>query len=388
MMADRIERFYSLDVLRGVAALGVVLWHWQHFFFLGSRLGPYDASQAPLYKYLFLFYDKGWLGVDLFFSLSGFVFFWLYSSRISGSSITAGRFAWLRFSRLYPLHILTLLLVIAELAVARAAGKGFFVYPDNDLKHFLLNLVFAASWGAENGQSFNGPFWSVSVEVFLYGLFFTFCRLLPVRPLFLLLLSLSGYFLLEPHYLPLGRGICSFFLGGGVYLLYSNLLQSKHLREVTWGVVCFAVAGWVLTTSLFAAGFDVTAIQWQSAHVQKNIGRLPMIWVTMVLFPATILALALAETCRGSLGRRIAMVGDISYSCYLIHFPLQFAFYLALSYFGISSATCYTAAFMSLFFSLLIPLSLASYHFLELPCQTFLRGLRWKAVVQPWKMEA
>jgi peptidoglycan/LPS O-acetylase OafA/YrhL len=108
MGENRIERFYSLDVLRGVAALGVVLWHWQHFFFVGSRLGAYDASQAPLYSLAFIFYDKGWLGVDLFFSLSGFVFFWLYSARISEGSISTGRFAWLRFSRLYPLHLLTL----------------------------------------------------------------------------------------------------------------------------------------------------------------------------------------------------------------------------------------------------------------------------------------
>ena len=71
-------RLYSLDALRGLAALGVVLWHWQHFFTKGMGL-PYHAETLPFFGLLFPFYRFGWLAVFLFFSLSGFVFFWLYA---------------------------------------------------------------------------------------------------------------------------------------------------------------------------------------------------------------------------------------------------------------------------------------------------------------------
>lgn len=54
---------------------------------------------------------------------------------------------------------------------------SYFVYPNNDIKHFLLNLFFASSWSFESGHSFNGPIWSVSVEVLLHALFFFCSRL-------------------------------------------------------------------------------------------------------------------------------------------------------------------------------------------------------------------
>lgn len=99
------QRFRSLDALRGVAALSVVLWHWKHFFFVGYALPvDFDEAAQPLYSLLRVFYDFGWLAVDLFFLLSGFIFFRLYSQRIENRDISAARFSAHRFSRLYPLH--------------------------------------------------------------------------------------------------------------------------------------------------------------------------------------------------------------------------------------------------------------------------------------------
>ena len=48
----------------------------------------------------------------------------------------------------------------------------------NDLKHFLLNLAFASYWGFQDGQSFNGPSWSISAEILVYVLFFGLSRLI------------------------------------------------------------------------------------------------------------------------------------------------------------------------------------------------------------------
>ena len=106
------NRFYGLDISRGFASLSVVFWHWQHFAFVGTSL-PQDfmRESLPLYEILRLFYEKGRLGVDYFFLLSGFIFFWRYRESIKDKMVSARAFFVKRFSRLYPLHVLTLLIV-------------------------------------------------------------------------------------------------------------------------------------------------------------------------------------------------------------------------------------------------------------------------------------
>lgn len=70
------DRFYSLDVARGIAALSVVFYHWQHFFLPYNQLGKLlDIDKQPFYKYFFMFYLDGGYAVPLFFCISGFIFF-------------------------------------------------------------------------------------------------------------------------------------------------------------------------------------------------------------------------------------------------------------------------------------------------------------------------
>ena len=94
----------------------------------------------PLYGMLRLFYEKGYIGVGYFFLLSGFIFFWLYQDSIKSKSTTFQEFWVARISRLYPLHLATLL-IVAVLQFWYIAHEGnSFVYPYNDIYHFLLNL--------------------------------------------------------------------------------------------------------------------------------------------------------------------------------------------------------------------------------------------------------
>ena len=82
-----MTRLRSLDGLRGLAALGIVIWHW---FFLIPKDGAekvWTVLREPFFPILRPVYVQGWAGVDLFFGLSGFVFFWLYGEAIRNHQI-------------------------------------------------------------------------------------------------------------------------------------------------------------------------------------------------------------------------------------------------------------------------------------------------------------
>jgi peptidoglycan/LPS O-acetylase OafA/YrhL len=348
-------RFYSLDVLRGLAALSVVFWHWQHFFYQGTNPGAMDPQRLPLFNWFSILYTHGAWAVHLFFCLSGFVFFWLYSRAVAAGEIAFGRFAWLRLSRLYPLHIATLLLAAAgQLWMLRTQGT-YFVVSHNDVGHFVLNLLFASSWGLERGYSFNGPSWSVSVEALLYLVFFAVCRWLPVRAALLIALTAAGFTALRVLYPPLGWGVGSFFIGGCALLAYQRIVVSPHAARATVGIACVTAGAWIAT---FMAALPEDAA---------------LLWTTVALFPLTILSLVLVETQTGSLGKRFSFLGDISYSVYLLHFPLQLWIVLLAARLHLDASVYYSTRFLGLFFTVLILLSLASYRWLERPAQNFLR---------------
>ncbi|MFN8626318.1 MAG: acyltransferase [Candidatus Binatia bacterium] len=372
------DRFYSLDALRGLAALSVIFWHWQHFFFHGTTAALPDISRLPMSTWAFPLYSHGWLAVDFFFILSGFVFYLLYAQRVAEGRIGPGTFAWLRFSRLYPLHIATLLIVAVGQRWLLSAHGSYFVYPNNDARHFLLNLLFASSWGIERGYSFNGPIWSVSVEVLLYALFFAVCRLLPVRAFVLAAISITGFALVTRYYDPVGRGVGCFFLGGLVFFAYQRVAASAYASGVTAWAACLTAAAWLITF-VVASGTPIPpfgGVPWCARLDPYVHWALPAVfshWPTTILFPATVFSLASMETRRGSLGRRVSFLGDISYAIYLLHFPLQLCCAAFVWRFAIPQTIYYSPWFMALFFTVLIVCALGSYRYFEAPAQRFLR---------------
>jgi peptidoglycan/LPS O-acetylase OafA/YrhL len=369
------ERLHSLDALRGVAALAVVFWHWQHFGLIGSVTQAFEREQQPLYGLFRLFYDHGLLAVDLFFSLSGFIFFWLYSQRISTHGITPAQFFILRFSRLFPLHIATLLFVAIGQAIHIASHGHGYVYANTDVRHFVLNLFLISSVGLEKGASFNAPIWSVSVEGLLYLIFFAFCRLRLNRPRILLVASVIGFTVLHQVYSPVGRGVGSFFLGGFTYFVYTHVRSRADSRSVSVIVIGMTILLWVTTLSFMYLGSasDQHSLLWQLS------GALPPDrFAEIALFPMSILSLALFEARIALKVPALELLGSISYSSYLLHFPLQLVIALTLPAAGVGTEFFQSAASLILFFLLLISMSLASYRYLEMPAQLWIRT-RWLA---------
>jgi len=363
----RPRRFYSLDVLRGAAALTVVFWHWQHFFLFGGVVVPPTTAQ-PLHGVFYLFYGAGWMAVDLFFSLSGFIFFWLYAEAIAGARISGREFFVLRFSRLYPLHLVTLLAVAAGQRVFLHLTRGYFIYPFHDAYHFALNVPLASAWGFERGPSFNAPIWSVSIEALLYILFFLLCRVTRPRLAISLALSAVGYTIVARHDVLIGRGVGSFFLGGAMFAIYDWCVSTGLVRALSFVLPPALVASWLYVARVPGRLLRLGAMPWRSEHVEA-------FWpVPVLLFPLTIFTLVIVETRRGTLGRRLSPLGDISYSSYLLHFPLQLATALLVVLAGIDQRLFLSPVALGAFFAVLIPISLASYRWFEAPMQRWLRS--------------
>lgn len=373
-------RFHSLDVLRGLAALAVVHTHW-YIFFAGTE-GVWAAGREPFHAILAPLYREGWRAVDLFFCLSGFVFAWLYAERIGEHRVGAREFSVLRFSRLYPLHLATLLFVAAAQAIFLWRTGAFFAVPLNDAYHFVLNLLFLSGLGFEKGGSFNGPVWSVSVEVFLYVVFYIACRMGWRCWWHFGLFAMAGFALEFTRFAAVGRGLVGFFIGALCFLAFSAL-RARRVRvhpvvliaaiALSWGIVA-AHLRWNLPLLAATAvlGPDPAIGSIRIAHLLEHP---VLLWLPFQIlpFPVTILALALLETARDTLGRRLAWVGDISYSSYLLHFPLQLTFVFAAQSFGLARSVFLSPAAYVLYFAALIAVSLASYHRLERPAQRALR---------------
>src|SRR5271165_686586 len=109
------EQLPCLTALRGIAALWVVIYHYSVQCFPNLDVRPHT--------YLI---HKGYLAVDMFFMLSGFVLAHVYHRPFS-ESVTSRqywRFIAARIARIYPLHLLVLLLFVATALTTHLMSGG------------------------------------------------------------------------------------------------------------------------------------------------------------------------------------------------------------------------------------------------------------------------
>ena len=378
-----LKRLYSLDALRGVAALSIVIWHWQHFYAIsGTWQAGWHRESQPFYWLLKPLYLEGWAAVDLFFALSGFVFFWLYAAAIREGKVKAGKFALLRFSRLYPLHFLTLIAALVLQTMFLGAVGKFFIFDAGDWGRFATNLLVLQQWLPPNtDQYFNGPAWTVSIEAVLYVLFFLLCRAGLNGWRSALAVSLGGVFLFHWNWF-IARGLMGFFLGGVAYFAMDKIrtLNSARLISRLLGVLALALWGVVVIEILY--GPLHAACSWLSDRVpddwdyySENADDIFHMLYIYTVIPVTIVALALQEELLGRAYKRLSYLGDISYSTYMLHFPLQIACALLALYFGLKPAAFMHGYSMIAFYAALIGLGALSYRFYEKPMQALLRDL-------------
>jgi peptidoglycan/LPS O-acetylase OafA/YrhL len=240
------RRFDGLELLRFAAAFAVLVWHYQHFFH-NPPTGDatlFDRARQPFFRVLFRFYERGHLAVQVFWAISGFIFFYKYADAIYARSISLYRFIVLRFTRLYPLHFVTLLAVamLQSLFAAHHGGQSY-VYAENDRFHFLLNLLMVPHWGYQHGWSFNAPMWSVSVEEFSYLAFFMVASGVAMRGRGTLGIAAAALVFLTASVFTSEFGECfSLFLWGGV--LYGVHERVSRVAAAAALAIAISLALW------------------------------------------------------------------------------------------------------------------------------------------------
>ena len=217
-MKDNHIQFVTLDTLRGIAAIAVATFH-----FVGGF--------------------KGYLAVDFFLVLSGFILSHSYLYKKPKTSTIS--FISHRIARLYPLHIFTLFTyTITTLLVY----KQFPTYTDGTLFTFFQHITLTQNIGLSPTEiTWNHPSWSISVE-FWVNIIFIFFISSKTQNRTLFIWSLIGFMIIYHntghldthslnyyHFLNSGmvRGLSSFFLGILSYRIFLHYKNDHTIKKYT-----------------------------------------------------------------------------------------------------------------------------------------------------------
>ncbi|MDF2231631.1 acyltransferase [Albimonas sp. CAU 1670] len=375
---DGEGQILSIDLLRALAAVAIVVFHYKNFFRgygIESQATLADLKALQWFEALGLLTRHGSLAVMLFWMISGFVLLHAYGAR--AGRISGRAYAVNRVSRLYPLHLATLLAVAAIQAVSMRLTGGWQIYQNNDLAHFAMQLLFASNWFTE-AQSFNGPIWSVSAEIVAYGAFLGFLRMgAPSLPRI-------GAFGLGFGVLFAATGLMPALCG--VYFFAGCAAHRAWRLGAAWSVersAAFALAGGL------AWGAGWAALE---AAAPGMAARIPLTLLVLPAFGLGLLALAFAESllrrrAPGGAALRLlagaSRAGDLTYASYLLHSPLQMLFLLTAATGAVPLEAVLSPAFAAGYLVVVFGLSWLAFRGFERPAQAWLRARLSSSAARP-----
>lgn len=318
----------TLTPLRGIAALLVVIFHSSLF------LGPIVKPETTL------FIQNGWLWVDFFFVLSGFILAHVYGTYFQEGVSWLGykKYLLARFARIYPLHFVTLWVAVLLIAGIKLFAQDImpFIQVIFDYKTIPASLLLIQSMHLYITPPLNTPSWSLSTEWWVYVLFpllvGPFFRLRTVGKIgaFLAIAALFGLLMyyIVPHW-------------GNRYFAKPGELSPATLNVTAdWGYIR-CLAGFLLGMlfyeiyrhrlgySLLRSGFAFLAVA-IALVVALHAGWHELLVVA--LFPLLILTAAYNNDFvkRALETRPLQRLGDWSFSIYMVHIPIVFGFWIAL----------------------------------------------------------
>ena len=284
--------------------------------------------------------SKGYLWVEFFFCLSGFILYYVYAPRLAEAlkARPIASFLAARVSRIYPLQVATLLFVLAielywRISAWIGSGTGLFekaLPATRSAGSFFSNLFMVQAWNIHDRLTWNAPAWFVSVEFLLYlvtpalfllaGAKFGWRTMLLGAlsvALLILIAATSGRGLDVTFYNGIFRGLAEF--GVGVYLgalfVAIKARGGKALPDIAHTAAQIGVIALLLAGFIFG-------------------GRARTIDDLMVAGPIFALIFLLAFDrgliARGLSAKFLARAGEWAFAIYMVHFTVL----LSLAFFG------------------------------------------------------
>lgn len=322
--ADTKSHYDLLDGLRGVAALMVM---WYHVFEGYAFAGGTTIEN----------FNHGYLAVDFFFILSGFVISYAYDDRWS-KNFTMKEFFKRRLIRLHPMVIMGAVLGTITFCIQGSVQwDGTHIAISMIMLSLLCTILFIPAMpgvGYEvrgNGEMFplNGPCWSLFFEYIGNILYALFIRRLSTKALTVLVVLLgaglatfaitdvSGYGNIGVGWTLDGIN----FVGGLLRMLFPfsmGMLLSRNFKPIK-----VRGAFWICTAILITL-FSIPYLEGSEPICANGIYEA---FCIIVAFPILVWIGASGSTTDKNSTKVCKFLGDISYPLYVIHYPFMYLFY-------------------------------------------------------------
>ena len=343
----KIEKLYLVELLRFLSSISVLIYHYQVYFFQYNKFNYIEIlnnlKDLPFNFFLILFYKYGDYGVQMFWCISGFIISYVYIDKIK--SVSAKNFFINRFSRLYPLHLLTLVFVLIVQQASNYITGDYQLFYLNDLYHFILHFFFISGWGFEKGMSFNEPIWSVSLELIAYFLFF---------------------------------------------IIVSNLKRLNIITTLTIYIIFFLInknfygssdnhADLISCLQLFISGMIIFQLFKKMKKIHIIVFSLILLVLSIVgnfkifmFCPAVLLIFLISEDYfKNMINKKFfSFLGNLTYSLYLIHSPVAM---IIMIFFKSNTNIYFSYEFFLFYFTFLILNGALIYYYVEKKLQNSLR---------------
>jgi peptidoglycan/LPS O-acetylase OafA/YrhL len=325
--------------------------------------------------------SKGYLGVEMFFVLSGFILSQVALQPFGEGRVRYGGFLWARLARVYPLHLACLVGLGMLAAAAAAAGIGLSGALVN-WQALPANLTLLHAWGLSPAAAWNHPSWSISAEWLAYLSFPAFAwaawrlrerattavtgALILLFGAYALFEALAGFRLSEAtfHWGAL-RIVPPFAYGCTLYLLWRSGAIRTRTQAIFWTAVFAALA--VALAQVDAPDASLVAA-----------------------FGGLILCLAgLTSTGSRLLSGRVGVyLGEVSYAVYLVCFPWQLVFgHAAAKLLNLGEGPLPLGLWLAMLAGV-VPAAAALHHLIERPARTAMRGWADRGFPSPFLRRA
>ena len=329
-----------LNLLKIISACIIAFFlHWNYHFiqFLGINI-----KSSILSSRIFLFLLRGPIGymsVELFFIISGFLFAYVYIPRIIKKEYTFDDFIFKKFIRIMPLVVLTSFICYILAFITRINDiKCWSTFCGNNINIISLvyDFLFSGSHVINNNLSLNGPIWYINVllvcYVLAYGISYIYIhfsnKIIFIFPIVLGIIIFETGWQFPFLTLSTARGYIAFFEGIILYFLINKMDELK--KQVKIFLICISLVIIIISFGYIFFHFENYSNFISNTNVfVSNL----YIFFDFIIYPPLLYILYNFEWVNNFCNTRfIKYLGKISYGIYLWNFPILGGTYLLIRF--------------------------------------------------------